>query len=139
MPCHSQITQSVLQHLPRLRRQQALHRPTTQADDIDAETVMGQVIGKLATNQAIPKDRDASYACQTLTEPVVILQVIDADQRRTIALDRQANRLRAAGKHQLAVFHFTEAGTQAPCRTVDTQHLAVRIHADVQALLDCQR
>ncbi|MNE77735.1 hypothetical protein D3C80_1740770 [compost metagenome] len=81
MPGHSQFTQRMLQHLPGVDGQQALHRPAAQTDDIDAEAIVGQVVGKLAANQTVPEDGDTSHATQAFTEAVIVLQIIDADQR----------------------------------------------------------
>ncbi|MNR65237.1 hypothetical protein D3C85_1881960 [compost metagenome] len=71
----------MLQHLPGVDGQQALHRPAAQTDDIDVKTVVGQVVGKLAADQAVPEDGDTSHAAQAFTEAVIVLQIIDADQR----------------------------------------------------------
>jgi hypothetical protein len=111
MKTHSCLCQRLVHQRAGNRRQQPPQRLRTRIDDIHLKAAGDQIVGKFATDQAGAKNRHTPRACQTLSKLRVVLQVVDRQHLiRRIALQRQADRVRAQRQHQPLISNRTAAG-----------------------------
>src|SRR5437867_5764416 len=73
-------------------------------DYIDLIARLAEVVGKLATDETRPEDGDALLTRYCIDEVPVVAQVVHRKDTALRAISkRQVQRIRAQGKHQLAV------------------------------------